>query len=199
MKIYPDPELPDIKVEWYDADCQPGSGDVVVALDGIDDPSEHAEISAPCTDLKIEFPDVARERYRITGTLLDTAGTPLGGEGQVADLRNGIGARVSLYFGNIRVAFGFESGVTCESLDAMFAGARFTLGGQSFIGQSDCSSGAVFTRLQDGMFTVGVYAFDEDFRVVASSETIEVEVAPDRLTNVGPLTLVPCGASCPSP
>lgn len=200
MKIYPDPELPDIEVSWYDGDCQPGSDNVVVTLDGIDDPTVHFEMTVPCTDAKLEFADVARERYRVTGTLVDAAGTLSGGGSQVTDLRNGISTTVPLFFGNVRVAFVFDTGVTCESLDAVFVEAWFTRDEQaSGIAQSECEVGAMFTLVSPGTYTIDVRALDEDFRMIAASQTAEVEVAAEGLTNIGPLTLVPCNGSCPPP
>ena len=34
MRIYPDPELPDVVTQWDEIDCRPGTGKVVVALVG---------------------------------------------------------------------------------------------------------------------------------------------------------------------
>jgi hypothetical protein len=200
MKIYPDPELPDIEVFWYVDQCKPGSGDVLVVLDGIDDPAVHVERSVPCMDAKLEFADVARERYRVTGTLLDAAGTPLGGGSQPADLRNGFSTSVGLSFANVRIAFEFDPGVTCDSLDATRVGAWIRLGDEwSPLAQSDCDAGEIFAFSSPGMFTLAARALDEEFRLVAAAAPAEVEVATDGLTNVGPLTLVPCDGACPLP
>src|ERR1051325_8713627 len=72
MRIYPDPDLPDVEVSWTKDDCAPGTGDVVVSLVGVDTPSYRSDVTVACNTLKTTYNDVARERYRVEGQLLDT-------------------------------------------------------------------------------------------------------------------------------
>lgn len=203
MKIYPDPELPDLEVSWSEIDCREGTGDVVVAVAGVDDPTDVLDARVPCTDAQVELPDVARERFHVTGTLLDAAGAPFAVWESDADLRDGISERVSLFLGggsNVRVGWVFDMGASCESLGVFTVGALFRSPDAPgpFTMSSLCSSGAVFASLPGGMFTVELRARTVE-GIVAASQPMDFEVASSGLTNVGPLTLSPCGAACPSP
>ena len=202
MKIYPDPELPDIEATWYDGDCREGTGDVRVEVTGIDDPTDHLEAAAPCIDARLAFPDVARERYHVVGTLLDDAGAPFSAWDAIVDLRNGIGQRVDLYFGggaNVRVTWMFDAGASCESLGASTVVGRFTRAGnpQPYGVPALCQAGAVFASLPEGPFTVELRALAAT-GVVAPSVPTPRDVMPAGLTSVGPLTLTPCDAPCPT-
>ncbi|MBL0219514.1 MAG: hypothetical protein IPQ07_37305 [Myxococcales bacterium] len=55
MRIYPDPELPDVTVLWGEQDCRDGTGNVAITLTGVDTPST-ATTTVPCTDHTVAFP-----------------------------------------------------------------------------------------------------------------------------------------------
>ena len=128
MRIYPDPELPDVKVTWFEDDCQPGTGDISITLIGMDS-DVRIPLTAPCSDLEATLVDVARERYRFEALLEGDDGEVFSRYDSLIDLRDGIDERVDMYFGgfsNFRVAWTFEGGATCESLGAEGISLTFT-------------------------------------------------------------------------
>jgi hypothetical protein len=100
MKIYPDPELPDIDVEWSEPDCDDGAVDVALSLIGVDDPALRQEQTIPCADLNATFADVSRQRHRIEARLLDGQGAELNMAEYEVDLRDGLDETAYLYFGH---------------------------------------------------------------------------------------------------
>ncbi len=120
MKIYPDPELPDLDVEWNTEDCSADTPEVSISLVAVDEGTIIEQV-VPCDMLKTTLKDVDRKRYRIDGALLYADGTVFSSSNGEADLRNGISDDVYLYFGGsayFRVAWDFASGASCASLDA---------------------------------------------------------------------------------
>ncbi|NVB78478.1 MAG: hypothetical protein HOV81_08810 [Kofleriaceae bacterium] len=203
MRIYPDPELPDIELEWGSDVCREGTGDVRVELTGIDDPDTILGTTVPCTDSVAIFPDVARERYRATGMLLDTTGADYAGWYDELDLRNGIGVRRGMYFGsgNVRVGFTFEMGESCASLGTPVIVGRFTPQRQPLHPWDlpvACEARAVFAILPEEAFTVTLLARDSTASVVATAESPVFTPPPEpAFTNLGNLVLARCGTSCP--
>lgn len=204
MRIYPDPELPDIQLDWSIEDCREGTGDVRVTLTGIDDPDTVLEATVPCTDTLAVFPDVARERYLLNGTLLDMTGAEYAGWYDELDLRNGIDARTYLYFGgggNVRVGFTFEPGESCDSLGIRVVTGRFTPQRPPFESWElpvACQAHAVFATLPEEAFTVRLVAFDTTGTIAAAPESPVFTPPPaPALTNLGNLVLARCNPSCP--
>lgn len=206
MRIYPDPELPDIELEWYDGSCREGIGDVHAVLSGIDDPALHFEATVPCATAIVAFPDVDRAHYHVDATLLDTAGAEFATWYDEVDVRNGVDVRSSMYFGdggNLRVGWTFEDGESCESLDVDLVMAYFTPQRPPFEPWDypvPCRAHAVFASLPEGDFTVRLVAQDKRMgtAVAASAESPVFTVAPEpAFTNVGNLVLARCGDACP--
>ncbi len=199
MRIYPDPELPDLEVTWFDGDCQASPGDVVVTLIGLDDDTRE-ERTVACTDGATTFEDVARQRYRVEGALLDENGGTFIDSDQDVDLRNGLDATVYLFFGGgatFRVAWTFDMGATCQSLGAELMEIQFLPAAlTSYVA---CNDGVYFGFPGSGMFTVVLRAIDADAVVAMSPESAPFTVMPPFFTDIGSLTLTPCGASCPEP
>lgn len=193
MRIYPDPELPDVVTEWSDVDCRPGTGNVVVALIG----TTRTEVTVPCADLGVTFADVAREQYRVEAFLEDTTGEPISRSDGEVDLRNGFDETVSLYFGgfggfsNVRVSWNFTNGDTCESIDAELMNLRFTgtNGALPFEDFAPCVLTPHFGTVPDGTYTLVITALDMRGTVARSAESEEFEIMGPELIDLGIITL----------
>ena len=204
MKIYPDPELPDAKFEW--SDCMgDDASTVAIAITGVDDPTEHHELTAACTDLEATIKDVARQRFNVSAELRDSMGTVTpAAEGGVLDLRNGFDETAYLYFGsfeNFVVTWRFDMGATCASLGANEVNVSFSMNGQLSFGQgSTCSDGGLVGQGSPGVYSVTAAAIDfmtnETFAI---SQPIPDVTLGDGVTEIGPLILTPCAPNCPSP
>lgn len=204
MKIYPDPELPDIEVRWFEGDCRDGTGDVALALIGLDSPTFRADLTVPCADMKATFADVARERFRLEGSLRGMTGEEFSNAVVDLDLRNGFDERAELYFGgfsNVRVAWTFDMDATCASLAADFVEILFS--SPSFadpLGWGEpCERSPALVSMPDGVYTVVARARTEQAIVAVSPPSAEVAITFDSFTDVGTLVMTPCGAACPEP
>jgi hypothetical protein len=202
MKIYPDPELPDIDVEWYDGDCSIDNSSILLALTSVEDPAVHFERTVACSDVKSTFKDVPRHRYKLRGALLDDNGDEFNSYDEELDLRNGIDETAYMYFGgfgsNFRVAWTFDMGATCASLGADGVQIDFTIAGEIFyaIGTS-CEETPYVTSVTNGTYSVIVRAIAGTETLAASAEIPDVTIGFDSLTNLGTVVLTPCGAACP--
>src|SRR5215213_2108771 len=74
MKIYPDPELPDIEVQWSVQSCPSENAMVSITLEGVDDAAVQRLITVACTASSATIEDVARQRYKLVGSLFNEAG-----------------------------------------------------------------------------------------------------------------------------
>jgi hypothetical protein len=205
MKIYPDPELPDIVVNWEDFDCRDGTGDVRIAVVTYEGSDVIAETTVTCSTLTVTFKDVAREHYRVEGYLLDLDGEIFSSNQSEADLRDGISERVSMYFNafaNFRVAWMFETG-TCASNGADAVEVELAYMGSTMFqtsAGSECQFTPLFATLPTGDHRVRLRALDystPNLATIALSPEIEVSIVENNVTDVGTLVLTPCGADCP--
>lgn len=198
MRIYPDPELPDLEVTWYEGDCHAETGDVVITLVGLDEDSRE-ERTVACTEAKTTFEDIARQRYRVEGVLLDDSGGAFFDSEQEVDLRNGLDTTAYLFFGggaNFRVAWTFDMGASCASLDADLLEIAFLPSDvRSYAG---CAEGFYVGFPGSGTFTVMLRAIAGDTVVAVSPESAPFTLMPPLFTDLGTMTLTPCGASCPA-
>jgi hypothetical protein len=201
MKIYPDPELPDIVVEWDTYDCMEGIEEVHITVYPEGGTEPIADTTVPCSAQSVRFDDVARERYRVEGTLT-TSDEVFTAQGVEADLRDGVNERAYVYFdtfSNIRVAWTFEPGSSCASLGAPWIAIDVgTVGSETFdfTNHSPCELSPYTNR------------FPEDvalrIRVRAHTRTATLAVAPVEEVLLGTGTvdlsvvLAPCGANCPT-
>ena len=202
MKIYPDPELPDIEAEWYEGDCRAGTADVELVLVGIDDPAFREQLVVPCTDIKATFADVPRERFTLQSALRSTTGAPFAMYEQELDLRNGLDQRAYLYFGgasNVRVSWTFDMGATCASLGADFVRLDFASPQfpEPLVQTWICEASPYFGSLPDGTYTIVARVIAHETTVAASPPSPEVTVTFDGFTDAGTLVLSPCGSACP--
>lgn len=206
MKIYQDPELPDVKVEWFDGDCANAGGNVVIILDGQDDLTARYQATVPCTDLTTTFKDLPRQRFHVAGTLYDTDGAFYGMSETDVDLRNSFDATVSLYFGgfdNFLASWAFDMGATCASVQADDVMIVLTdQNNQPFSSaEAPCQVGQVSGNAPAGMYTVSGYAlrFSDQSVVAASQPFGPFMIAPGSRVDLGTITLSPCGSMCPDP
>jgi hypothetical protein len=202
MKIYPDPELPDVEVEWYDIDCRDGEGDVALTLIGVDDTTLRNQLTVPCSDLKATFKDVARQRYMLEGSLLDDTGVEFNRSPQMEiDLRNGIDEIAYLYFGgfsNFRIEWTFDMGATCGSLAVDGIQIEFATEGQAlYHAGTYCQGTPHFGSAPDGIYTVTVRATANGTTVAVSPELPDVLIDFDTFSDLGTVVLTPCGGDCP--
>lgn len=191
MRIYPDPELPDVKVEWIMEDCR--ASDEVVALTLVSqDSSDHRELSVACTDMKATFADVKRERYLVKGELRNPDGALITPAEQEVDLRNGFDESAYLYFGgfdNFRVSWTFDQGASCDSLHVAYIDVR--LSDQFGLG-FPCDFGTGTGNAPDGDYTVIVRAIEFDSDIpLAESAPRTVTIDSTIFTDLGTFTLVP--------
>jgi hypothetical protein len=199
MRIYPDPELPDVVVSWFADECDQDTGDVVVALVGVDH-SSRVEMTSACTDNELTFKDVKRERYRVEATMFHRDGTVFLQSSWDADLRNGFDENVELYFSRFagfRVAWTFDMGASCTSLGADAIALDLLPNGDQIY--ADCRNTPYY-----GYTDIGTYMLR--LRAVAGPQTVAIspESAPFTLTSLDPMelgtmTLSPCAPACPEP
>jgi hypothetical protein len=204
MKIYPDPELPDIDVEWYEGDCTNEGDNIRLALSGVDDPTLQREVTAACADMKTTFVDVPRQRYKLAASLLDAMGDEYSRSPPLdIDLRDGIDETTYIYFGgfnNFYVSWQLEGGVTCGSIGASFVSARVVDQDGNVVASAgaECFSMTMFGSSPAGTFDVDVAAFSDDGSTVATAPRIEdVAITFEMSADLGTVTLTPCGEACP--
>jgi hypothetical protein len=119
------------------------------------------------------------------------------------DLRNGIDETAYLYFGgfnNFSVGWQFEGGATCSSAQVTFIDVRLSLPDdtQVFGSGAPCQAMFLYANAPEGVYNVDVFAVDNNGSTVASAPRIEgVELTFDRVTDLGIVTLAPCGDQCP--
>jgi hypothetical protein len=202
MRIYPDPELPDLKVEWREDDCRAGTSDVTVTLDSMDSDLVF-DGRAACRVGKLAFDDLPREQYELHGLLLDTNDGVFSRTYDLIDLRSGSSQRSSLYFGggsNLRVAWVFDMGASCESLGADAMAIDLLPGG--FTQRAFCGNNPYFGFAGGGTFSVRLRAEigglfgDTPVTVAASAETAPTSFG-NGLVDLGTITVTPCEPDCP--
>jgi hypothetical protein len=200
MKIYTDPDLPDVTVSWYQSDCG-SAADAEVTLTGTDQPSIDTQRVA-CSELGVVFPNVPRQRFRVDGTLYDASGTGLNSAINEVDLRDGFGRDVTLYFGtftNFRVEWTFDAGATCVSLGVPAVETDFTPPGMpvDLSYQSPCEPSMLMAAVQSGTYSVQLKALVGQQTVAVSQASAPLDIVSGTPTDLGIITLTPCGASCP--
>jgi hypothetical protein len=201
MKIYPDPELPDAKFEWFTGDCD-ATAEMSISITGVDDPTEHHEVTAVCSDEKTTIKDVSRQRYTVTAQTLDEMGNVKMGVSDVLDLRNGYDRTAYIYFGSFSdfiAIWRFDMGATCASVGANLVNIEFYVDNQfrTASGQT-CTDGMLFSSGEPGVYSVIARAMDyETLETFAISQPQSGVVLGNGLVTIGPLLLTPCAPDCP--
>jgi len=205
MHIYPDPELPDIKVEWYTEDaCQAASDRVTVSLATRDPAAEVATVTVPCAEAVTHFVDVARERYVVTGALEAEDGTVLTIFTEEIDLRDGLNERVFGFFGRsygpfVTAAWTFDQGASCATLGATDVSLELAPVDQSTLYSISerCEAGMIMTTLSlQGTFTVTARALADSGTVAVSTTSAPFSFEAGKVVHLGTFTLSPCGDAC---
>ena len=208
MRIYPDPELPDVIVKWEpELACEEDDERVVVSLSSIEPATEVGTATVPCRDSSVRFEDVERISYRVLAKLEDQAGVVLGGDEREIDLRDGLSEQIDAFFGrtpgsNLRVDWGFDMGASCQSLGASRVVARTDEFGTDplfFFFDAPCAIGTLMGAIErEGTYTVRAWAIaGENADVVAASPaSAPFAVTRGATSEPGTLTLSPC-SPCP--
>lgn len=201
MTIYPDPELPDIEIEWFSDACRPGVDRVELALTGIDDVTFHASLDRPCGELQTTFADVPRERFRLDSALRSTTGSVISMFGQELDLRDGRDGHAYVPFGasDVQVAWTFDMGATCASLavDVVLLDFAPTVPAELTTVGIPCDATPLFVSIPDGTYTIAARALAGTRTVATSLPTAEIAISYDTFRDAGTLVLTPCGSACP--
>lgn len=205
LRIYPDPELPDVEIAWLDGDCtQAMATKVSVSLTGIDDPAQRADAEVACADQKVTFADVQRIRFHITAIMRDDDGHRLGiADVQDTDLRDGLDQTTDLFFDifgpNFSVTWAFEGDATCASLAAETVALRFTPsdGTPPLTVDSPCEAELFYGFAPLGTVTVSARALAAGTTVAEAPESGPLLVQENVFTDAGTLTLVPTSGSGP--
>jgi hypothetical protein len=206
MRIYPDPDLPDIKVEWQ-AECAPNSTVDVELVPPGESPKGEVAASAPCADQRMIVPNVERARLRVVGVLHEVNGAVVSQSSEEVDTSDGNNKHAFLFFegaefGRLALAWRFAAGDTCASVGAVNVEVTF-----SSIDMTNQSS--LLSRCDVGRFDnelaleAGVYSM-QPFAVGITGT--RVAFAPPRsgvviagrgvLTDLGTVELRRCDASC---
>jgi hypothetical protein len=203
MRIYADPELPDVVVKWADFTCPDDVGDVRVELRSYDTDELRFEATGRCTDRSVTVADVDRERYRVRGYLLDRASEVYDASSGEADLRNGLSERVDMYwsgYANVVVGWQFANGDTCSSLGAevvMVEQTRAEAPDYKLITVELCTDAITWFTVVPGQLQLRVRGLGTAGTVAISEPTPVLDVAQMMRTDTGSLVLAPCGTTCP--
>ncbi len=205
MRIYADPELPDIELAM-NADCESGS-EILINLVAVDEGTVTPHV-LPCSDEQLfTLEDVARKLFRVDGAVLDADGNILATASSEVDLRNGFDEEAYLYFDSprLRVGWDFDMGATCASLEIDTVAVDFRyqdegFGGYAVTQELSCDFGVYIGYPFGQMVTIQMRGISRRTTVAASPRTPDISLAEfgAELTDVGTLTLAPCGTNCPS-
>lgn len=204
MRIYPDGEMPDLRVQWSESDCRPETPNVRVTVSLFDD-SPVADETVPCDALRLTFEDITPARYKVNSALLLADGEEFSAWYNELDMRDGFDADEYVYFGgggNLRVDWVFDMGASCASLgaDLMLIEIDDPMFGPRTNSASCDLTPWIGSAYGEGLM-LRLLAVDFDaFEVRAVSPTVgpfDADVAG--LTNLGTLTVSPCAPNCPAP
>jgi hypothetical protein len=209
MRIYPDPELPDVVVEWL-PECDDGG--VTVRLEAVAADGTVVSQDVPCGEGTGRVEDLARTRHHVSGALLDASGEVLGRTTpEEVDLTEGHSVRTYVsYFARdhsfFRLAWTFRGGDTCASLAATSVVLDFEAGdgGESSVSHAGwCAAGATeyLPSVLGGTYAVRAFALRDDGTAVAVSGTREGVEIPDRgaVAELGTVELTRCDPRCDWP
>lgn len=208
MRIYADPDLPDLRVEWFDSECPPGSTvDLEITKEG-EASSGQVMASGPCAELRLIVADVARDRLRVTGTLREAGGALLTRASEPIDTRDGNNKQTYLMFadpdfGRYRLAWSFPPGESCESLGASYVDVVLTNEERTFSDLAPCSLGKLeyLPFVEANTYTVLVFAITASgTRLAAAPPLPDVVIARQgAISELGTVQLVPCTGPCSVP
>jgi len=208
MRIYPDPELPDVIVEWVN-DC--GDDGVTARVDIVSSDGTKVSRDAACADGKVRVEDLERTSHTITASLLDVDGGLLGRTLPFeVDLRGGYSRRGYLSeftrdHSFYRVAWTLDGGDTCASLDATWMLIDVRNDELANRDGGPCADGGMldhFAPIEPGTYTLQIFALRRgDLAAIAASEPRPNVVIPDRgaVVDLGTIALTRCTRICETP
>jgi hypothetical protein len=193
MRIYPDPELPDLEIEWYVEDC--AGTELALALTGVDAERRYEARADACAMGGVTIVDLPRERYRLEGTVVEPDGTPSGSALTDVDLRAGNDDRADLFLGAayLNVGWRFEMGATCSSLAVDVVAIELA---EDTSYEVPCSFGSITIFPGAGTYTIRLRALAGGTPIAVSDELPDV-VLRRGFVDLGTLTLTPCAGVCP--
>jgi hypothetical protein len=193
MRIYPDLELPDLEVSWYIEDC--ADTELALALIGVDADRRYEARADACDMEGLALVDLARERYRLEGTVIESDGTLSGSALADVDLRAGNDDRAFLFLGAgyLNIGWRFEMGATCGSLGADVVAIELA---QDTSYDVPCSFGSITLSPGPGTYTIRLRALAGG-TPVAASDALPGVVVRRGFVDLGTITLVPCAGVCP--
>jgi hypothetical protein len=193
MRIYPDPELPDLEISWYVEDCE--GTEIELALTGVDAERRYDARAGACDMDGLSIVDLPRERYRLEGTVVEPDGTRSGSALTDVDLRAGNDDRAYLFLGAgyLHVGWRFDMGASCSSLGADLVSISFA---EDTMYAVPCSFGSITVFPGPGTYTIRLRALAGDTPVAASDEVPEVVIRRGYV-DLGIVTLTPCAGDCP--
>ncbi len=200
MKIYPDPELPDLEVNWFGNYCRSANAQVSITLEGLDDATVQRQLTVACADANATIEDVPRQRYKLIGSLFNDAGEESGHSESNLDMRNGLDEEAFLPLAitvNYRVAWEFVGGATCESLGVDTVKFEFLRDGQPRgFSIRDCVESSLVAYAPEGMSSAIARGY-RDGAAIAASPMVDVTIDSETTTDLGTFVLSPCGEPCP--
>jgi hypothetical protein len=204
MRIYQDPELPDVTVSWYAGQCDDATPEIRIIFTSLEDNTVFERVAA-CEAEQLDVEDVPRHRFRVDGELLLGDGTVLATSMDEVDLRNSVDQDAYLYFDirtEVRVRWQFDMGATCQSLGALlvvvdYYSDDFLLDNETQLCSQMAYAGS--PGLPPTPITVELRAVTSDFDTVAVSPRSTEFTLVSAPVDLGTLVLTPCGAACPQP
>jgi hypothetical protein len=206
MRITPDPELPDVIVEWVGL-C--GDDGVTVRIVATSESGEVALAEHDCDEGEGRVEDVGRERHDVQVELLDEGGEVVARSyPEPVDLSRGFSVRTYVWDflrdqGVFTATWEITGGETCASLGTSSVQFDFATAEGVFSGYGGyCPEGTLgyYASVQAGTYTVTARATnDTDYATVATAPPREGVVVGDRgqVTELGHFELVPCAPDCP--
>jgi hypothetical protein len=212
MRIYADPDLPDVRGEWDASLCEEGTTITLSASAGPTSLDARADaeldgmvqVSAPCADGRAVLEDVARSELEVQGVARSAAGEMLTVASYRVDTRDGNNKKAFLNFpdptfGRLRATWTFADGGTCDSNAVALVWLRLTALDKLSSYFTMCDDDLPIEVLE-GTYQLEVFGQTIEGQVIRRAAPIEgVVIAPrGALTELGEVRLEPCSGMCDS-
>jgi hypothetical protein len=206
MRIYPDSDLPDLRVEWSDDQCPEGATVSVELLQAGESASGQSVASAPCAELRLTIENADRAKLQVVGVIRAADGTVVSQASEPVDARDGNNKQTYLSFlepgvGRYQVAWSFMPGSSCATVGASYVTVEFILDDEkTFSELFSCPPGKPDYQpaVEAGTYTVLVSAILlSGPRLATAPPLVDVVIAPrGEVTDLGTVLLTPCTGTC---